>query len=378
MISRGLTLLGVIVGVPLISVAVDTFAGQEVKTILEKENPVIENPLIVKPKKGCPSAVRFEPDPSFGKDGISDSVSFSVIPEIVIDKIGNLFALDSKEGRISVLNSQGRLLRSFGRLGAGPGEFGRPVALILIGDDRLSVYDGGYRRFNVFSKEGRLIRAISWPRKNRVISVAHGPAGGIYLATTGFPEERDLSFDLYNDHLALVRHIGKYLDPPENSNWDQPRLITRDLRNGNLVFGSSNVYELTILNKEGAPIRKIRKAWTPAKLPETEFLAKLGNGGSLPKESLRRIQENVRRGLVTFPAFWRIIEDTEGNLWVRTFEKAKDGGYVYDIFSPAGECFLRVGFAAGLAAFYQDTAYVLGENEEGFPIIRKFKLIWTR
>jgi DNA-binding beta-propeller fold protein YncE len=51
------------------------------------------------------------------------------------------------------------LLQSFGRAGTSPGEFNRPEGLCVDGQDRLYVADSCNHRIQVFSNEGRFIRA---------------------------------------------------------------------------------------------------------------------------------------------------------------------------------------------------------------------------
>ncbi|MBW7933246.1 MAG: 6-bladed beta-propeller [Gemmatimonadaceae bacterium] len=75
---------------------------------------------------------------------------------MVADEWGRLFVADVKEQQIRLFDNTGRFIRTFGRRGAGPGEFSNPVGLAMPGGNELFVYDPGQWRVSVFDTSGAL------------------------------------------------------------------------------------------------------------------------------------------------------------------------------------------------------------------------------
>lgn len=79
--------------------------------------------------------------------------------DIAIHKNGQAYVLDGLNGRVVVFGKSGKLLFSFGRLGAGEGELNLPMAIHMEADT-LYVADTGNSRIAVFDRSGNFIRNI--------------------------------------------------------------------------------------------------------------------------------------------------------------------------------------------------------------------------
>jgi len=68
-------------------------------------------------------------------------------------------ALDAPEvvGRISVFDKSGKFLRSFGKLGSGPGEFRTPHAMVFDSKGRLIVADRANHRIQILDTNGKFL-----------------------------------------------------------------------------------------------------------------------------------------------------------------------------------------------------------------------------
>jgi hypothetical protein len=73
---------------------------------------------------------------------------------------GELYVSNSELGRITVLDRQGRYVRSFGGLGGGQGQFGGAEGLCFTTDGDLVVADSRNNRLQVFRQDGTFVRAI--------------------------------------------------------------------------------------------------------------------------------------------------------------------------------------------------------------------------
>ncbi|MBA4082522.1 MAG: hypothetical protein C0496_14835 [Erythrobacter sp.] len=93
--------------------------------------------------------------------------SLSEARAMVADEWGRLYIADVQEKQVRLFDSTGQFVRTFGRRGAGPGEFRDPVGLAAPGDGSLVVYDPTQWRVSVFDtsgafRTGYLVSFISW------------------------------------------------------------------------------------------------------------------------------------------------------------------------------------------------------------------------
>ena len=82
--------------------------------------------------------------------------------------------------RISQFSSDGKFIKSWGRLGSGPGEFKTPHALAYDAQGRLYVADRGNNRVQVFDQEGKFV--TEWSQFGRPSDVHVDANGALYVA----------------------------------------------------------------------------------------------------------------------------------------------------------------------------------------------------
>ena len=86
---------------------------------------------------------------------------FGVIFDVAFDGAGNLYLLDYQAHRVVVVDRGSNLVRTIGRYGEGPGEFGFPRHLAAMADGRVIVGDiPGNRSFKVFDTGGAFARNV--------------------------------------------------------------------------------------------------------------------------------------------------------------------------------------------------------------------------
>ena len=61
---------------------------------------------------------------------------------------------------VSIFNSTGEKIRSFGSYGSGHGQFNQPWGVAIDDDGNILVVDGGNHRIQKFSSDGRFIVAV--------------------------------------------------------------------------------------------------------------------------------------------------------------------------------------------------------------------------
>jgi len=104
----------------------------------------------VQPVNSNSSKLRIEYVQRFGDNESEDEEDFLYMPsDIAKDSRGFIYIADSGNSRIQKYDSKGRLLKSIGREGQGPGEFLQIAAIDIDSEDRLHVSDRKNRRMQI-------------------------------------------------------------------------------------------------------------------------------------------------------------------------------------------------------------------------------------
>jgi hypothetical protein len=116
--------------------------------------------------------------------------NFAGITDVAFDGAGNLYVLDATAYRVIVFDPAGRYLRTIGRQGDGPGEFGFPSALAVLPNGELVVNDAARSNLQIFGPDGTFRRTVMVDELGRVVGrMRVSPRGG--LITEAF-QTRDL------------------------------------------------------------------------------------------------------------------------------------------------------------------------------------------
>ncbi|MEO0247969.1 MAG: NHL repeat-containing protein [candidate division WOR-3 bacterium] len=78
-------------------------------------------------------------------------------PAALVEHKGEYYVTDMKGNRILVFNRQGKLRRTIGVVGSGPGELLRPAELAISKDDLIHVLEGGNERVQIMTLEGKYV-----------------------------------------------------------------------------------------------------------------------------------------------------------------------------------------------------------------------------
>ena len=98
--------------------------------------------------------------------GDDDEVLFGVITDIVADRDGNFYLLDSQLTEIQVYAPDGEYLRTIGREGEGPGEFRNAFNLMLLPNGDIGVLQAFPSKFIGLTRDGKPADAFSLPESD--------------------------------------------------------------------------------------------------------------------------------------------------------------------------------------------------------------------
>jgi hypothetical protein len=329
-------------------------------------------------KKG---KVRFEEDFVLDDDAMPEDLFFENPSTVTCDPEGNIYVADSGALNIKKFDAQGKFVKTIGREGQGPGEFGG-LYYSTFAKDRLIVWDSGNRRLCAFTPDGEFIKSANVAYEEGSVRKLRG------FSTGEVAVEKEISFrnqpdkpqtctiDLYSPDLELVRTIykrelwrKKYIRTQDYGTTTLYFPYSADVRwdvipDGLIIIGYSDSCELEICDRSGIKISTISHTYEPVKVTEKDkkdYFDSLAfyRGG----ERLKEVPDYITK-YTQFPkhkpVYENILVDAEGNIWVvLNRENQEENGKMFDVFDPEGN-FISLVVMEGDAAFPDNrNAYIL-------------------
>jgi DNA-binding beta-propeller fold protein YncE len=118
--------------------------------------------------------------------------TFNQPSDVLVAPNGTIFVADGHGGnsnaRIVKFDKDGKFIKTWGKKGAGPGEFDTPHGLLLDAQGRLLVADRGNSRIQLFDQDGKFI--TEWKQWGRPSGIAFDRQGMLYAADSqsGVPD----------------------------------------------------------------------------------------------------------------------------------------------------------------------------------------------
>jgi hypothetical protein len=110
------------------------------------------------------SVLIFLPDGTWFREIRSSRAPLKGPCDIAVDDEGNIFVLDRIAHRILKFSVQGRVLKSWGKRGSGPGDLAEPGGIAIGPDGAVYVANSFFSRILKFSRDGELLAA--WGRES--------------------------------------------------------------------------------------------------------------------------------------------------------------------------------------------------------------------
>lgn len=179
---------------------------------------------------------------TFGEaDGSNDEV-LSYIIDAKFGKDGSIFLAQPNEHRVVHLDSVGKLIRTIGGKGAGPGEMIMPFRL-SVSETEVSVYDRALGRISIFDMAGVFLRSVGTGTASLIGDVVglenHSFAiSAPFGSTTGALALLDSTGSVVPSSVVQAR-----TDSTQMSGVSEPARLCRS-ESGGLIFSNPWVYEL--------------------------------------------------------------------------------------------------------------------------------------
>lgn len=286
---------------------------------------------------------------------------------------------------VKVFSVEGRLIRLFGREGAGPGEFSSMVATVPFAPDSIAVLDQGHRRITVFDRRGEPARTISLGLDAPFYPAdLHRYSDGTLLLTT-FAGSRP------SDQPGVIRKSGPYLHVSADGevldtigvfpgeSWvflKQPSggsvlaylpfgPATHAATLGLQTFvGTGEEYRIAILDAGGRRLSSIRGPMPPRPVTRADRRwyeeQRLADSRPADRAALARLFEQMPYP-ERMPAYDRMLADhARGFLWVRRYPAPGSENAVWDVFRRDGTRITSVRLDAALRVLDVTETRILG------------------
>jgi hypothetical protein len=333
-----------------------------------------------------------------GTEGPGDLVSPQ---DVTMDAAGRIYVSENDPAAIKVYNPDGSFIRTIGRSGQGPGEFG--VAFIAVAGGDLFVQDPRNSRASVFDTAGNYIR--SWPSFCCYwMPIQADSAGNIELQgqppSTAVEDDKNPWTRTVRWYRADSTVADTSLVPvgPEEKRWVikrgknvmmstivpfAPRTIFTYLPDHSMLWGFGDKYLLAITKNNGADTVAIfGRTWAPEVVPDEMRKAvvegRIQQSKGFYDESVVRAAFTLSEVPNSAPAFDWLDTDGQGNTWVRTPLPTDSTRTSFDVFDPQHRWLGQVSGSRYLrswdAFLIGEHMIGLGEDDEGNPLVIVYRI----
>lgn len=310
-----------------------------------------------------------------GPDARGDD-AFGQIADVVVDEAGSIYVLDWRNGQVKVFDASGKCLHMIGRQGQGPGEFESPMNLSLCRTSgELAVHQASHRTA-FYKPDGTFLRDVPFRGMGAMLGRADS-RGYIYRNEVVMDDNSARvvakKFGPDGTALAELSDAPAPASPKGAGRVKAVALLPSSYfqldRADNIVYGYPQAYDLMIFRGSDAkPFKKIMRSYDPVEIsPEEkkEFEKQIDAGSGIELE---------------FPkyhsAYDRFFLSDLGHLFVRTWEKAKEGTRIHDVFDREGRFIGRVPLKGIGFEISNGKYYALEEDEEGYQYVKRYAVTW--
>jgi hypothetical protein len=333
-------------------------------TIKEVEGvTIVENPS---EPLHAPDVFRMDEELSIGGAATKD-FTISNIFEFEVDDKDNMLVVDSKEACIHVFDQRGAFVRTIGRKGQGPGEFGGPRDLIILPNKDIAVLDSINRRISYFSEAGTFLKSVSEVDFDLIAFEISKTGVIVAMAVVREEVSRRHEIRTYTPELKFMRSIDSApIQDIKNLNPFMPPLDFAVNAKDQIIYGYPSSYEFKIYSIEGKLIKKIRRKYVPLEIADEE------------KERAKNLPPAIQAVIPKYHApYWSFFVDDECRIYAFTWEKSPDGKRrMFDVFDEQGRYVARIPLPPRSLFIERGKLYSVEEDEEGYQRLKRYKVTW--
>lgn len=328
--------------------------------------------------------------------------AFSFVEDVRTLPNGDIVVVDGgAQGgaqELRIFDSRGRHVRTIGRQGDGPGEFGRLAPVAGVSADTIWTWDPRLSRLTWFRTDGEVLGNLIVSVGSRITELTR-LSDGTYLAHfMSIPVGLGQGLVQASDHLWKLNAEGVLLDSLRNVGGTDVyvrgdlvlfpgfgRFPAYAVGADRIYTGWNGTYRLVARSLAGDPMTvasapDLERPVDPTQVDAVRVRSQETCSSPLACEPLTRMWDAFQAP-ARQPAFSALEVDDRGYLWVAEYNPYGDlwegwQGSGWHVFSPEGELLGRVAVPPGLVVHEIGSDYVLGvqKNELGVPFVRRFPL----
>jgi hypothetical protein len=312
-----------------------------------------------------------------GSQAQGESV-FASAWSIAVDGMGNIYVGDRRQANVKVFDKAGVFIRTIGKRGQGPGELEGSIISVAIRADGRDLIVADMDKLVFFDLQGRFqknIRLGSWAA-NACLDLR----GNIFAWIIDIRGRRGILRQMSPDFSQVLAEIIAIPDPSDR-NMFSPRPYWILDRQGRLIFGYPNAYEISFYNEHLKIAKMIRRTYEPSRVTDED-----------KKIYLKRSNPPGVSGPPKYPcpsvhaAFRSFFIDDREHLFVQTWERSADEKKdFYDIFDVDGRFIGRIALNAHPdfinptpRILMDNKLYAIEEDKDGYEVVKRYSVEWLK
>ena len=308
----------------------------------------------------------------------------------LVDGKGFIYICDLQDLQIKVFDPDGRLVRTLGQKGAGPGEFLNIGEIALLPDDRLLVLDWEAHRISLFDTEGKFINShkfLNWSydfflttdssyvRDERIF----GEKTKLVVNACDLSGNEIFTYGEFEPHHTKdIKDAGQWFSV--SVPYDIRSILAGDQKNTRLYHCMNDRYLIEVYDHQGKLFRKIDRPYTPIPTKAEDKKRYLEGFSDSSETHLELIDKNVQIPPLKTITDSMVVDDL-GNLWVETNEEKDEQGEIfiaYDVFNEDGIYEAKVWLVISLGFFRNGKMYTRETDKEtGYRVYKRYRVNWV-
>lgn len=299
---------------------------------------------------------------------------------VFVDSKKNICITDYGDIKLKIYDSNGKLIKTIGQKGNGPGDFRWMHFAQNDNKNNLIIFDFLNKRLSVYDKNYFFVKTINI--NDPVDNLISLPNGNYAAITRG---DHSIKTQLFKYYLKFYDNNFKHICTPDSLEiysfyqdneggfayryFDTFNLIKTN--NGNILLSTSKDYKLRMFSGSGKKLFEKKINYNPVRIQEKDKDYFLNGKDNRAKKALSSIYNK--------PGIAAMITDNTGKIFIMTYEESNNKA-IFDVFDSKGDFLYKAGFPLNFpyskCAISDNYIYfiMLGDKTTP-PSIAKYKIV---